>query len=153
MMGGMMWAQGVFTVVYATSDDGFVNVRRQPSMKSPVVTKLYVFNHGLGNGVLRGRSGNWCKVSVYNTTGWAYAKYVGEQNWYEGKGKPRLVAAKAQTPIYQENYEDGASNILFATVDKGTVIADQFQEDETYYILMTAHDNLFIKKTDARVVP
>ena len=153
MMGGAMWAQSVFTVVYATSDDGFVNVRKQPSMKAPVVSKLWMFSHGLGNGVLRGKSGNWCKVSVGKVTGWAYAKYVGEMNWYEGSGKPRLVAAKENTPIYAESMEDGSHNIFFASVRKGTIIADKFEEDGAYYVLITAHDNLFIKKTDARVVP
>ena len=153
MMGSAMWAQGVFTVVYATSDDGFVNVRKQPSMKAPVVSKLWMFSHGLGNGVLRGKSGKWCKVSVGKDTGWAYAKYVGEMNWYEGNGKPRLVAVKEKTPIYAESMEDGSHDILFATVGKGTIIADKFEEDGAYYVLMTAHDNLFIKKTDAKIVP
>lgn len=152
MVGCAIWAQEVFTVVYATSDDGFVNVRKQPSMKAPVLTQLWVINHGLGNGVLRGKSGNWCKVSVGKVTGWAYAKYVGELNWYEGNGQPRLVAAKVDTPIYVESMEDGSKNIFFTTVSKGTVIADKFQEDNDYYVLITAHDNLFIKKTDAIIV-
>ena len=34
MMCGFLWSQEVFTVVYATSDDGFVNVRQRPSAKS-----------------------------------------------------------------------------------------------------------------------
>ena len=153
MMGGAMWAQSVFTVVYATSDDGFVNVRQRPTTKAPVIGKIYMFSHGLGNGVLRGKSGNWCKVSVGKVTGWAYAKYVGEMNWYEGSGKPRLVAAKENTPIYAESMEDGSNNIFFASVRKGTIIADKFEEDGAYYVLITAHDNLFIKKTDAKVIP
>lgn len=152
MMGCVIWAQDVFTVVYATSDDGFVNVRQKPSMKAPVLTQLYVFSHGLGQGVLRGKSGNWCKVSVGNITGWAYSKYIGEQTWYEGNGEPRLVATKANTPIYTDNYKDGGSDVLFTTVRKGTVIADQFKEEGIYYVLVTAHDNLYIKKTDARIV-
>ena len=152
MMGCVIWAQDVFTVVYATSDDGFVNVRQKPSMKAPVLTQLYVFSHGLGQGVLRGKSGNWCKVSVGNVTGWAYGKYIGEQTWYEGNGEPRLVATKVNTPIYTDNYKDGGSDVLFTTVRKGTVIADQFKEEGIYYVLVTAHDNLYIKKTDARIV-
>ena len=31
MMCGLLWSQEVFTVVYAVSDDGFVNVRQRPS--------------------------------------------------------------------------------------------------------------------------
>ena len=153
MVGCAIWAQDVLTVVYATSDDGFVNVRKNPSMKAPVLTKLYVFSHGLGQGVLRGKSGNWCKVSVGKTTGWAYSKYVGEQTWYEGNGQPKLVATKASTPIYTDNYKDGGYDVLFTTVSKGTILADTFREDGQYYVLATAHDNLYIKKTDARIVP
>ena len=152
MLGTTMWAQQVFTVVYATSDDGFVNVRQRPSTKAPILTQLYMFSHGLGNGVLRGQSGNWSKVSVGNITGWAYSKYVGTQDWYQGQGHDKLIAARENTPIYRESYEDGSKHPLFTTVSKGTIIADQYQEDEEYYILTTAHDNLFIKKGDVKVV-
>ena len=152
MMGCAIWAQDVLTVVYATSDDGFVNVRQKPSMKAPVLTKLYQFSHGLGSGVLRGKSGNWCKVSVGKITGWAYGAYVGEQSWYEGTGQPYLVAAKNVTPIYTDNYMDGGNDVLFTTVSKGTILADQFKEEGMYYVLVTAHDNLYIKKTDAQVI-
>lgn len=149
---GTMWAQDVFTVVYAVSDDGFVNVREKPSSKARVLTKLYMFSHGLGEGVLRGKSGNWTKVSVGKTTGWAYSKYVGSMNWYKGDGSPRLVAALTSTPIYRESMEDAAKHPLFTTVKKGTVIADKFEEDGEYYVLTTAHDYLFVKKTDAKIV-
>ena len=147
-----MWSQEVFTVAFAVSDDGFVNVRERPSSKARVLTKLYMFSHGLGEGVLRVKSGNWTKVSVGKTTGWAYTKYVGTMNWYKGTGSPRLVAALPSTPIYRESMEDAAKHPLFTTVKKGTVIADKFEEDGEYYVLTTAHDNLFIKKTDAKIV-
>lgn len=151
-MGATLWAQQVFTVVYATSDDGFVNVRQRPSTKAPILTQLYMFSHGLGTGVLRGQSGNWSKVSVGKITGWAYSKYVGTQDWYRGQGHDKLVAALDNTPIYRESFEDSADHPLFTTVSKGTIIADQYEEDEEYYILTTAHDYLFIKKSDVRVV-
>lgn len=150
---GILSAQSVFTVVYATSDDGFVNVRSQPSNKGRILTKLYMFSHGLGSGVLRGTSGNWTKVSVGKVTGWAYSKYVGSQNWYKGDGSPRLIAAKNPTPIFAENYADKGDYPLFTTISRGTIIADTFEEDEQYYILTTAHDNLFIRKSDANVIP
>ncbi len=149
---GIMQAQEVFTVVYATSDDGFVNVRATPSSKARILDKLWMFNHGLGDGVKRGTRGNWTKVSVGKVTGWCYSKYVGTQTWYKGDGSPRLVAVRENTPIYRENYEDGVPNVYFTTVNKGTIIADEFTEDEKYYILKTAHDNLFIRKSDAKVV-
>ncbi|MBR7028370.1 MAG: SH3 domain-containing protein [Bacteroidaceae bacterium] len=146
-----IWSQEVFTVVYATSDDGFVNVRSQPSMKGKVLTKLYAFHHGLGSGVLRGRSGNWSKVSVDKITGWAYNKYLGTQNWYSGKGTTRLVAAKDNTPLYGEDYSDSGERPLFTTVGKGTIIADEYQEEGDYYVLITAHDYLFIPKKSVTV--
>ena len=123
MVGCAIWAQDVLTVVYATSDDGFVNVRKNPSMKAPVLTKLYVFSHGLGQGVLRGKSGNWGKVSVGKTTGWAYSKYVGEQTWYEGNGQPKLVATKASTPIYTDNYKDAVLKAVNLGEDTDTTAA------------------------------
>jgi len=152
LMGSALWAQQVFTVVYATSDDGFVNVRKRPSAKAPVIEKLWMFSHGLGSGVLRGQSGNWTKVSVGKVTGWAYTKYVGSQDWYNGSGARKIVAARDNTTVYRETMEDGAPDIFFCTLPKGTIIADEFQEDDENYILVTAHDNLFIRKTDARVV-
>ena len=152
VMSSVMWAQNVFTVVYATSDDGFVNVRKRPSTSAPVISKVWMFSHGLGNGVLRGQSGNWSKVSVGNDTGWAYTKYLGTLNWYKNDGRPRLVANKTQTPIFVESMEDGSKHPLFTTVPKGTIIADDFTEDGGYYMLMTAHDNLFIRKSDAIIV-
>ncbi len=153
MMGVSMWAQqSVFTVVFATSDDGFVNIRQRPSSKAPILGKLYMFSHGLGQGVLRGQRGNWSKVSVGKVTGWAYSKYVGSQNWYSGNGHPKIVAAHDNTPIYAEDFRDGSHDILFTTIDEGTIIADEYEEDGEFYILMTAHDNLFIKKSDVRVV-
>lgn len=147
-------AQNVFTVVYATSDDGFVNVRSQPSNSGRVLTKLYQPIHGLGSGVLCGQKGNWCKVRVGNVTGWAYSKYVGRQNWFTGEGKTRLVAAKPNTPIYGEDYTGERGLPCFATVSKGTIIADEYQldQDGKYYVLITAHDYLFIRKSDVQVV-
>ncbi len=148
-----MWSQEVLTVVYATSDDGFLNVRQQPSRKSRILTQLWMFRHGLGQGVDRGQKiGNWSKVSVGNITGWAYTKYLGYQNWYKGDGSPRLVATSEPTILYTDNYEDGSQHNVFSKVGKGTILGDTFSEDETYYILMTAHDNLYIKKTDAKII-
>ena len=154
MMSSGVWSQNVFTVLYATSDDGFVNVRQQPSMSGRVLTQLYGPMHGLGRGVLLAQNGKWTKMRVDNKViGWAYSKYVGSMNWFRGQGAPKLVAAKTSTPIYQENFKDGAVDILFTTVPKGTIIADEYQESEDgkYYVLITGHDYLFIKKTDVIV--
>jgi hypothetical protein len=145
-------AQNVFTVVFDTSDDGFLNVREIPSMKGKVLTKLWMLSHGLGNGVYLGENQRWTKVEVNGVIGWVYSKYVGKQTWYEGKGKPKLVAKSRITPIYRESMADDEDNPLFCTVKKGTIIADQFDQDDVYYILKTVHDFLFIKKEDAEIV-
>ena len=153
MMCGMMWAQDVFTVVYATSEDGFVNVRERPSMKAKVVGELWMLFHGLGNGVLLERKGNWTKVCLRGgeVTGWCYSKYVGTQNWYSGEGNRVLVAAKNQTQLFTDNYADEGDMPLFATVKKGTILGDEFYEHEGYYELRTGHDYVFIRKTDAEI--
>ena len=106
MIGAAVWSQNVFTVVYATSDDGFVNIRQTPSNKGKILGKLWMFSHGLGNGVYRGEKGNWTKVSVGKVTGWCYSKYVGSQNWYDGTGATMLVANSPRTVIYGENFAD-----------------------------------------------
>ena len=62
------------------------------------------------------------------------------------------MAKREQTPIYGENYEDGGDYPLFTTVKKGTLIADQYDEIEGYYVLKTGHDYLFIRKTDVEVI-
>lgn len=144
-------AQSVFTVVYATSSDDFVNVRAQPSSKARVLKKLYSAHHGLGEGVLRGYSGKWTKVSIGDVTGWAYSKYVGQITWYTGKGSRKLVAASPRTPVYGEDYTGERGRPVFTTISEGTIIADEFQEEGEYYVLVTGHDYLFIRKSDAVV--
>lgn len=149
---GSVWSQNVLTVVHATSDDGFVNVRTQPSSKAPVVGKVYAMMHGLGNGVLRGQQGAWSRVSVGNVTGWAYTKYLGTQDWFTGEGDSILIANKENTPIYMDNLSDDDEDVVFTTVKKGTILADQFEKNETHYILITGHDYLFIRHEDAKVM-
>ena len=141
----------IFTVVFTNSEDGFLNVREQPSTKGKILSKVYGCFHGLGNGVLRQKGNSWSKVSIGNVTGWVYNKLLEYQTWYDGKGKSRLIANRENMPIYGEDYADQGQKPLFTTVKKGTVIADQFDEIEGYYILKTAHDYLFIKKSDAIV--
>lgn len=145
-------AQQVFTVVYTTSEDGFLNVRSQPSMKGAIVEKVGIAFHGLGNGVLREKGTTWSKVSVGNVTGWVYNKYLATQSWYDGSGKHRLIAKHDVTPIYGENYQDADGGYpQFTTVKKGTIIADQYDETAKYYVLKTGHDYLFIDKNDVVV--
>ena len=135
----------VFTVAYAVSGDGYLNVRSEPSMKGSVVTKLWMQDHGLGRGILLERGNQWSKVSVNGTVGWVYSKYLGTQSWVCGNG-PKIIANKAAVLYYEDNYEGELKP--FYTVTKGTIIADTFFEHGDYYELRTGHDYLFVKKTD-----
>ena len=135
----------VFTVVYAVSDDGYLNVRSEPSMKGTVLTKLWMQDHGLGRGILLEKGKQWSKVSVDGIVGWVYTKYLGQQSWVCDNG-PKIIANKPAVIYYEDNYEGALRP--FYTVEKGTIIADSFFEHDDYYELRTGHDYLFVKKTD-----
>lgn len=145
--------RGVFTVVYATSDDGFLNVRSEPSNSGEILGELPAFYHGMGHGVLREWGERWSLVTVDDVTGWVYNGYLGTQDWYDADGSPRLIAARNSTPIYTDDYsgEEDDDMLLFTTVRKGTIIADRYEEMGNYYVLTTAHDNLYIEKSDVEV--
>ena len=85
-------------------------------------------------------------------TGWAYTKYLGKQDWFTGEGDSILIANKENTPIYMDNLSDDDEDVVFTTVKKGTILADQFEKNETHYILITGHDYLFIRHEDAKVM-
>jgi outer membrane protein assembly factor BamB len=138
----------VFTVVYAESDDGFLNVRLAPSMKGEIATKLWMLDHGLGRGVLLEKGKQWSKVSVDGIEGWVYTKYMGQMTWMAGSG-PKIVANK-NAVIYCEDNAEGTLK-PFYTVSKGTIIADTYFEHGDYYELRTGHDYLFVKKTDVLI--
>ena len=142
----------IFTVVYATSDDGFVNVREAPSAKAAILDTLWMMFHGLGNGVLVEDQVGWSKVQVGEHVGWVNNRYIDYQRWYDGEGDSILVAGKDPTPLYGENYADEGDYPLFTTVKKGTILADDFIIHEGYYNLLTGHDYIFIKLEDAQIV-
>lgn len=139
----------VFTVVFAVSDDGYLNVRFEPSMKGKVLTKLWMEDHGLGRGVLLEKGKQWSKVSVDGIVGYVYTKYLGQTKWMLGVG-PKIIANKDAVIYCEDNAEGGFKP--FYTVSKGTIIADTFfeysQNGVEYYELRTGHDNLFVKKSD-----
>lgn len=141
----------VLTVVYATSDDGFVNVREQPSSKAKVLEKLYIGIDGIGGGILLDKGDSWCKVSVKGVTGWVYTKYIGFQTWYKGTGNSILVANTPQTPIF-ENADVDENEYKFAVVEKGTIIADSYKDIGKYYALFTNASYLYVKKEDVKIV-
>ena len=117
------------------------------------MTRLEEAAFGLGDGVFCWeQQDGWLKVSVRGITGWAYGKYVGKQTWYTGNGRKRLVAAVSNMPLYREDFS-GESEVgaVFARVPKGTILADEYDTDGNYFVLMTAHDNLLIRKSDVIV--
>jgi hypothetical protein len=144
----------VFTVVYAESDDGFLNVRSEPSMQGKVLTKLWMQDHGLGRGILLEKGKQWSKVSVDGIVGYVYTKYLGQMSWMGGGG-PKIVASKPAVVIYCEDNADGGLK-PFYTVTKGTIIADTYFEHSfngvEYYEMRTGHDYLFVKKSDVTKV-
>ena len=151
LMCGALKAQDVLTVVYATSDDGFLNVRSEPSNKGKILTTLAFRFHDLGDGILIEKGEQGSKVQAHGKTGWVYNKYLGTQTWYTGKGRHRLIAGRDNMPLYGEDYSGENQRPVFGTVPKGTILADDFTEEDGYYILWTIHDNLFIRKKDAIV--
>ena len=144
--------QNIFTVLYAVSDDNFVNVRTEPNSKAQIVGQIDMMMYGLGNGILLdGKNGDWVQVKVGEKRGWANSKFLGEIKWYTGTGENVLVASAPVTTIYGEDYTGEGDMPVFTTLEAGTVIADDFQDNGEYYVLSTAHDCLYILKSEAKV--
>ena len=143
--------KSIFTVVYANSSDGFVNVRSEPSNSGRIVAELYNMFGGLGDGILLEKGDSWSKVSVNGTVGWCYNKYLGFQTWYSGHGNNTLVAKKDSTPIYRDDLSGEGRYSVFARVDKGTIIADDYEEDGQFYYLLTADEGLLVMKSDVQL--
>lgn len=59
--------------VYAHSEDGYVNVRRQPSTKSEKLGELH--NGGAG-ALYLGREGDWLKVLFHGEKAYVYSRYA-----------------------------------------------------------------------------
>lgn len=146
-------AQRVFTLVYAISDDGYVNIRATLSASGKVVGQVYGMLHGLGNAEKIGQVDGWTKVKKGNVVGYARSKYLECQTWCYS-GSQRIVAKKS-TPIYGEDFSGesatGVGGILY-TVPSGTIIADTYKIYGNYYMLTSGHDNLYIPKSCVQVV-
>ena len=143
----------VFTMVYTTSDDGFLNIRSKPSMEGVILGEINELYHGLGDGVLVKKGAKWSRVRKGKVEGWVSNKYLGYVKWYNGTGESVLVAKYSPTTIYVESYSDeGSPYIPFEKVSMGTIIADKFNDSGEYYMLDTAQDNLYVKKGDVIVM-
>ena len=149
----VLWSQSVLKVCYATSDDGFLNVRVEPSSKAEILTTLPMAFHGLGRGILIEEGQQWSEVRILNQTGWVYTKYMGTMGWYTQNGQPKLVAKKIVTPLWTYNYaDDGPQYLYFGSVREGCIIADEYELlPNGYYVLKTGHDYIFVNKDDVTV--
>lgn len=132
--------------VSCTSSDGFVNIRTLPNAKSPVVSKLY---NAYGQVALyMGETKNgWHKVSLNGKTGWLNGKFARMDTFVKGKGS-KLVTVKA-TKIYGEDLsgEREVGSVLFV-IPSGYVITDTYEDSGKFYVITTAHDGMYIRKTD-----
>ena len=112
-------------------------------------------NHGLSSAMLIEKCGKWWKIiseGENEISGYAYSPYLGIQNWYSGKGK-KILIVKTDVNCYLEDYS-GESEVgtQLWVIHAGTIIADEnFEDGETYWILNTAHDNLYIPKSQVEV--
>lgn len=135
----------ILKIPYATSNDGFVNIRSIPSNDGEILGKVSMF----GNGVILGTEIDYYKVNNGEVTGYCYSKYIDYHTWYDGAGSKRLVATK-DCPLYS-GYSEGNAAPL-ATIPVGTIIGDKFYKDnpDDYqsiiekgdcYVLNTPFDN------------
>ena len=143
----------VFTLVYTTSDDNFLNIRSKPSMEGVVLGEIKELYNWPGYGVLIKKGSRWSRVRKGDVEGWVSNKYLGCVKWYYGRGSSVLVANMPQTTIYLEsNADEGSPYIPYKKVSRGTIIADEYNDNGEYYVLETAHDYLFVKKGDVIVM-
>lgn len=139
------------TLVYATSSDGYLNVRDNNSIKSKVIDKLTDKVNGLGGAILLRKMGDWSRIWINNQVGYVYTKYMGRQTWYTGKGPRVMFANVFSTPIYREDLLDTGTMPIFTHLNIGYLIADQFREEGDYYVLESEHENLYVKKSDVLI--
>jgi len=59
--------------IYSKSSDGYLNIRQQPTTKSPVIGQLFTGSTGAR---LMGKTGNWYIVMLDGKTGYVHASYA-----------------------------------------------------------------------------
>lgn len=138
-----------FTLVYATSSDGFLNVREEPSMKAKIIDRLNAKKNGLGHAELLKTMGEWSRIFINGQVGYVYNKYMGKQTWYTGKGSDMMIAYSMQTPIYCDDFDDEGNRLVRYVLNGGVIIADQFSyPGGDYYVLSTPEEFLYVKRDD-----
>lgn len=122
----------------------------------PGATKIgYLLDcyHGLCPATLVKNLGDWYLIEG---EGYVRATEAVLQSWFDGDGDSIIIAAKPKTYIYVESYdeEDGYGIVNSEEyVAMGTIITDRIEEaGEDYYVLMTAHDYLYVHKNDVEII-
>ena len=134
-------------------DGEVVYIYEAPNINSKRVGQLEYFYHGLYSDQLIRDLGDWLEIEY---GGYVLADQADVQTWYDGTGESVVVAAKPHTYIYQESYDpdlDEESIVKSGMfVMQGTVIADRVEMAGEYYLLMTAHDYLYVHRSDVQVL-
>lgn len=137
-------AQNVFALLYATSSNGVANVRSAPNANATKVGEIHGSLYGLGDGILL-KEGSWHKVIASNgKVGYCNSRIHEKSTWYNG-GRQALVA-KEGCPVYTEDFsgEGLESKAPLCRLQKGTIIADNYKDKDDYYVLPSAHTDLYI---------
>jgi hypothetical protein len=133
-------------------DGEVVYIYEAPNINSKRVGELGYFYHGLYSDQLIRDLGDWLEIDG----GYVLADQADVQTWYGGKGEYIIVAAQPRTYIYAEGYDPDLDDVLITEsgmyVVQGTVIADEVQIVGEYYLLMTAHDYLYVHRSDVQVL-
>lgn len=137
-----------------------IYVYSEPSISSRIVRELEPCYHGLCDEEIISMQGNWYEVAG----GYVLGAQVDAQTWYAGTGEYVIVATNPKTFIYADGYNpDTDEEEIYETdeyVMPGTIIGDlgpnggienRYIQDE-YYMLMTAHDYLYVHKDDVTVL-
>lgn len=144
-------SQNVFKLVHSKEGIPYVNVRKAPSRKARKIGEIMPFMYGFGNAMVLGYSGKWTKVLCDGKVGYAYSPYLEEQCWYSKDAKEWIVAVR-KTKIYRSDSGEDPNGYVFQVVEPGTIIMSNGTCYEGRYCISGAHDHLYFKKKDVKVV-
>ena len=142
----------IYTRVAASFNYDYIGIHEEPNDASKVIDVLYGTSRGINSGVLIEKWDEWCQIRNGKTIGYVETKKADFQDWYSANGDKVLIADKDRTPIYGESYGDQESMPIEDFVDKGTIITDNLNYAGGYYMLITAHDYLYVSENDIKIV-
>ena len=141
----------IYTLVGAAGDEK-IPVYEHPLSSSRVVSSYYPCYYGLCWGTLIANLGDWYQIDG----GYVRANEAVLQTWYYGDGEYVIVAAAPKTYIYQDYYDEDDDDGIVITSEyvlPGTILTDRIEEwGDKYYALTTAHDYLYVRKDEVKIV-